>query len=121
MGSLDYDTDCVEDSLPSMINWRLWLTNNMWTADPTGPFPKTMESDYIRIYHLKEDSINVDFYDNWANYDYGVWRTVKLGDAYSAVINDNGSHTVWATDNVTLDKGFEVGLGTEFEIRIYEK
>ena len=80
-----------------------------------------MESDYIRIYHLKEDSINVDFYDNWANYDYGVWRTVKLGDAYSAVINDNGSHTVWATDNVTLDKGFEVGLGTEFEIRIYEK
>ncbi len=69
---------------------------------------------------LKTDFINSDFYDNWLNYDYGVWHTVKLGDAYNAIINGNGRHSVWATDGITLDKGFEVSLGTEFNARIYK-
>ena len=62
------------------------------------------------------------FYNNWSNYDYGVWKTVKLGDAYSNDAKiDGGSHSVWATDEITLDAGFEVTLGTEFETKIYKK
>ena len=45
---------------------------------------------------------------------------LRLGNAYNAVINDNGRHSVWATDGITLDKGFEVSLGTEFETKIYK-
>ncbi len=45
---------------------------------------------------------------------------VRLVNNYSAVINDNGRHSVWATDGITLDNGFEVTYGTEFETRIYK-
>lgn len=121
--TVDYTKgDCVLDSIANINYWWLWLVKWNGAQNPTGPFPKTLEADYIRIYSLKTDSINNDFYDNWSNYDYGVWRTVKLGDAYSTDAKiDGGSHSVWATDEITLDAGFEVTLGTEFETKIYKK
>lgn len=128
IGMLDYDNtnDCTEDYFTPIRKWQLWIVNSMWSDDPTGGFPKTLQCEYIRIYTLNEDSINVDFYDSWTNYStgtckYGVWKTVKLGDAYSATINDNGRHAVWATDGITLDKNFEVAVGTEFETKTYKK
>jgi hypothetical protein len=62
------------------------------------------------------------FYNIWSEYDYGVWKTVKLGGTYSSDAKiDGGSHSVWATDEITLDAGFEVTLGTEFETKILKK
>ena len=117
---LDYGDDCVEDYLAPIDHWMLWIVN--WVnhnAQP--PFPKTLKCDYIRIYKLDFTNLNSDFYDDWPNYDYGVWHTVRLGNVYNAVINDNGAHSVWATDGITLDKGFEVAKGTEFTTKIYKQ
>ncbi|MFU8842811.1 MAG: family 16 glycosylhydrolase [Bacteroidales bacterium] len=120
VGEFDADTECVEDYISPIQYWRLWIVN--WVNhSSSGPFPKTLQCDYIRVYTLNKDSIDQDFYDHWANYDYGVWRTVKLGDAYSAMINDQGTHTVWATDGITLVKGFTVTAGTAFETKIYKQ
>ncbi len=117
---LDYDEDCVEDYLAPIDHWLLWIVN--WVnKEAQPPFPKVLQCDYIRIYNLNYDNINFDFYDDWSNYDYRVWHTVRLGNAYNAVINDNGSHSVWATDGITLDKGFEVAKGTEFTTKIYKQ
>jgi len=43
-----------------------------------------------------------------------------LGDDYDATINDVGDYSVWAEDGITLDKDCYVGVGTEFEARIYK-
>ncbi len=120
ISSRTFDNSCVEKNFSPIKHWMLWIVNWVYNSDPLPPFPKVLKADYIRIYYLKTNSINYDFYDNWSNYDYGVWHTVRLGNAYSAIINDNGRHSVWATSGVTLDKGFEVSLGTEFDARIYK-
>ena len=117
---LDYDVDCVEDYLAPIDHWMLWIVN--WVGkEAQPPFPKVLQCDYVRIYNLEFNNINFDFYDDWSNYDYGVWHTVRLGNAFSAVINDNGRHSVWATDGITLDKGFQVSQGTGFETKIYKQ
>jgi hypothetical protein len=41
-----------------------------------------------------------------------VWRTEKPGDAYSSMINDQGTHTVWVTNGITPGKGFDVTVRT---------
>jgi hypothetical protein len=115
-----YGIDCVEDNLAPIDNFILWIVKWKNSPDyPTEPFPKILIADYIRIYSLNLDSINEYFYDNWSEYDYGVWKTVKLGDEYDATIDDEGNYAVWATDGITLDAGFYVAVGTEFEAKIY--
>ncbi|MDD4236617.1 MAG: glycoside hydrolase family 16 protein [Bacteroidales bacterium] len=122
IGSFNPATDCVLEDMQYIRKWRLWITNWVHNSDPTGTFPKTLTTDYIRFYSLDIDNINNDFYDNWSNYDYGVWKTVHLGDTYSsdATFNDNGRHAIRSTDGFTLGAGFEVSAGTEFETIIYK-
>jgi len=116
------DTDCTEDYLSPIKYWRLWLTNWKNNEGPTGTFPKTLTADYIRFYSLDLTNMNNHFYDYVSNYDYGVWKTVHLGDTYSsdATFNDNGRHAIRSTDGFTLGAGFEVSAGTEFETIIYK-
>jgi beta-glucanase (GH16 family) len=122
IGRFDTDTDCVKEDLQEMSFWRLWIVNWHDSPDPTGNFPKTLTADYIRFYSLDLTNISNDFYDYLSNYDYGVWKTVHLGDTYSsdAKFNDNGKHAIRSTDGFTLGSGFEVALGTEFETIIYK-
>jgi hypothetical protein len=122
VGEFNPDADCTEDYLSPIQFWMLWLTNWNGNDDPTGTFPKTLTADYIRFYSLDLTNISNDFYDYLSNYDYGVWKTVHLGDTYSsdATFNDNGRHALRSMDGFTLGAGFEVAAGTEFETIIYK-
>jgi beta-glucanase (GH16 family) len=122
IGRFNTDTDCVKEDLQEMSFWRFWIVNWKYSSDPTGTFPKTLTADYIRFYSLDLTNISNDFYDYLYDYDYGVWKTVHLGDTYSsdAKFNDNGKHAIRSTDGFTLGSGFEVALGTEFETIIYK-
>ena len=122
VGSFDSNTDCVKEELPNMSYWRLWIVN--WVGHAaTGTFPKELKVDYIRFYSMGISNIDNDFYDDLSDYDYGVWRTVHLGDTYSsdAAFSDNGKHAIRSTDGFTLGSGFEVSLGTEFETINYNE
>jgi hypothetical protein len=121
VGSFDSEIDCIKEDLLNMRYWYLWIVN--WqNQTATGSFPKELKADYIRFYSLDLSNISNDFYDYLSNYDYGVWKTVHLGDTYSsdAKFNDNGKHAIRSTDGFTLGAGFEVTLGTEFETIIYK-
>jgi hypothetical protein len=122
VGEFNADYDCTEDYFSPIRYWRLWITNWIGNGDPTGTFPKTLTANYIRFYSLDTDNINNDFYNYLSDYDYGVWKTVHLGDTYSsdATFNDNGRHAIRSTDGFTLGAGFEVASGTEFETIIYK-
>jgi hypothetical protein len=121
IGSFNAETDCVLDHWQNISKWRLWIVN--WVGrTASGSFPKELVADYIRFYSLNLTNISNDFYDYVSNYDYGVWKTVQLGDTYSSdtTFNDNGKHTICSTNGFTLGAGFEIAIGTEFETIIYK-
>ncbi|MDD2199928.1 MAG: glycoside hydrolase family 16 protein [Bacteroidales bacterium] len=122
VGYATYGETCVPKELENTNFWKVWIAKLKHdTNDPSTGYPVEIDVDYIRIYKFDTQNINLDYYGTSTNFEYKIWRTIHLGDNYSAdaKFNDGGRHAIRATDGYTLGAGFEVTQGTEFETIFY--
>lgn len=109
----------IVDQLPQKIQISLSLSGLVST------YPDLSESfdvEYIRSYKLLE-GYNYQYWPASFNINnstmFKVHKSIKLGgDFHSAVIPENEDITIWAKEEIILDKGFTVSGNTNFAARV---
>lgn len=88
-----------------------------FNPDTNNVFPVAFQIDYVKVWQLGGDcgnSINQLNY-NWSTHAHNVYQTFKVGGSGgSAIIPNNSTLTVRASEEITLDEGFDSGTNTDF-------